>query len=408
MIVRLISEGRGGAGLFEYLTHDSPPAGKRRAETSERVAWVETLGSPTDDPALTLRIMQGRVADQTILKLRSGGSARGRKLKNAYSHWLIAWPYGSGISRERKIAAAMGMLRVLGLDEHMTILVEHTDGNQEHIHAITCKVHPVTGRVPSISHSKLKLSRFALEWERENGVPPMKARVERAAERAAFNDAVREEMAAFKPTAPTKRKQSAERREARAAAKRRVRERGGFEMTPIAAKRGTVAARGAALLRDPDYAELPTEQQDQARAVLEEAMPPAAAAPGLIPAVDLGKESWADIEQRLGPPPRPSEPFVPPAPAAEPSVAPDAPAAVDEPVAAPEEPAAPPAPQPAGPAPGTPEWQLQEATAKAVLWIRREGVSDRTVARIASELRREESERARLAARALEEAAGGR
>ena len=95
MLGRIIGSGRGIAGMVAYITHDQISPDARRPTTSERVAWTACLGIPTEDTELMVRAMQGLTADAPVLETRAGISARGRKLKNPYTHLVLSWPEGA-------------------------------------------------------------------------------------------------------------------------------------------------------------------------------------------------------------------------------------------------------------------------------------------------------------------------
>ena len=197
MVTRAVSEGRGIDGLMSYLMHDKVTPGDRYPTTAARVAWAVPIGgSPTADVALCVRIMQGVTADAAILKQLSGASARGRKLRKPYAHFMTSWPPGETPSREEMLEAAGGQLEALGCADRVVIVVAHTDTEHHHFHLVVCKVHPETGKAASLDHSGLKLSRFAEQWERDHGGIVIENRVRRneaRAARAAYVDRYMEE-----------------------------------------------------------------------------------------------------------------------------------------------------------------------------------------------------------------------
>ena len=238
MIAKEIGTGHGIAELFAYNTHDQVTAENSRPTTSERVAWIATLESPTDDAQLTMRIMQGVVADASILKRRAGGSSKGRKLRDPYVHNMFSWRPGEHPTMEKKLAAVREGLKAVGLDDRITIAVAHNDTDHEHVHTMTCRVHPYTGLAAKLSHSQTKLQAWAEDYEYRHFGIQVPARVERRKERAAFEAAVAEEMKDFEPTARTLREQQRQQAEARRAAKRRVRATGRHRLTPVQPQRG--------------------------------------------------------------------------------------------------------------------------------------------------------------------------
>ena len=238
MIAKEIGTGHGIAELFAYNTHDQVTAENPRPTTSERVAWIATIESPTDDAQMTMRIMQGVVADASILKRRAGGSSKGRKLRDPYVHNMFSWRPGEHPTMEKKLAAVREGLKAVGLDDRITIAVAHNDTDHEHVHTMTCRVHPYTGLAARLSHSQTKLQAWAEDYEYRHSGIQVPARVERRKERAAFEAAVAEEMKDFEPTARTLREQQRQQAEARRAAKRLVRATGRHRLTPVQPQRG--------------------------------------------------------------------------------------------------------------------------------------------------------------------------
>ena len=201
MVSKHIGNGRGGTGLLAYLLHDAVSADARHPATSDRVAWTATSGSPSDDVRLTMRIMQGLVADAPILKRRSGCSLGGRRATKPYAHLVLSWPADQRPDREQQVVAVKSALRSQGLEDHLAILVAHDDKAHHHVHVIGCRVHPETGRTNAMSYSGVKLSAWAEKYEREHGGIVIPTRVERSHQRTEFGAAVDRLMRDFKPPA---------------------------------------------------------------------------------------------------------------------------------------------------------------------------------------------------------------
>ena len=79
------------------------------------------------DAQRTMRIMQGVVADASILKRRAGGSSKGRKLRDPYVHHMFSWRPGEHPTMEEKLAAVSEGLKEVGLDDRIAIAVAHND-----------------------------------------------------------------------------------------------------------------------------------------------------------------------------------------------------------------------------------------------------------------------------------------
>ena len=238
MVPKHVGNGRGGTGLLAYLLHDAVSADARHPATSDRVAWTATSGSPSDDVRLTMRIMQGLVADAPILKRRSGCSLRGRHATNPYAHLVVSWPADQRPDREQQVAAVASALRSQGLEDHLAILVAHDDQAHHHVHVIGCRVHPETGRTNAMSYSGHKLSAWAEKYERQHGGIVIPARVERSRQRAEFRTAVDEQMRDFEPASLSPTVQDQERDAARQTAATQVRKSGQYRLSPTQKPRG--------------------------------------------------------------------------------------------------------------------------------------------------------------------------
>ena len=191
VIGRIIGSGRGIAGMVAYITHDQTSAGNRRPTTSERVAWTACLGIPAEDTELMVRAIQGLTADAPALKAMAGISARGRKLKNPYTHLVLSWSEGvEAPSKQHMLSAVADALDSLRLDHrHYAVCAAHTDTACPHVHVAVSRVDPETGRAVNLDKGATRrLSRWAEQYEREHGGIVVPARVERREAEAARRD----------------------------------------------------------------------------------------------------------------------------------------------------------------------------------------------------------------------------
>ena len=233
MIGQIIGTGRGISGLVAYLTHDSPTEQVKRPETVGRIAWVHTANSCTDDVHLAVRVMQGLTADASILKARSGGSGRGKKLKDPYVHLVFSWPAGEHPTIDEQIEAVEGGLAELGLADRMSVWVAHNDSAHFHIHVAASRISLQDGRAAGLNNAKLRLSSYSSRFEAEHGGIRIPNRVARQKARERFSAE-----AAFQPDPEhTKRKQQKERARARRQVIARLRASGRHTMPPMEAKR---------------------------------------------------------------------------------------------------------------------------------------------------------------------------
>lgn len=166
MVPKLHAKGCSFKGLVaRYLLKD-----KGRAETAERVTWTATRNLATSNPNLAWRLQAATAMSADRLKAAAGVKNSGRKSKDAVAHLSLAWhPQRDGtVDREEMERAADLAIRALGAEDHQVIIVAHSDGHP-HIHVVINRVNPNNGKMLSSSKEKLRLSKFALDYERERG-----------------------------------------------------------------------------------------------------------------------------------------------------------------------------------------------------------------------------------------------
>ena len=66
------------------------------------------------------------------------------------------------------LRAAEASLKALGIERHQALIVSHRDG-QPHVHVIANRVDPESGKAAGLNRSKLRLSKWAEGYEREQG-----------------------------------------------------------------------------------------------------------------------------------------------------------------------------------------------------------------------------------------------
>ena len=179
--------GHGVRAAVTYLIHDKATDEDPRPKTSNRVAWTHTVNLPTDDVELAARIIQGQRYDAPFLKAAAGVGPGGRPLKQNIQLTTFSWHPSEKPTKEEMISAAMEGMAVLGLEKLPVILVAHCDRHHRHVHAIGSRIDPETGRAKNIHQPKLKLSRWATEYEQRRGRIFVPRRLERQAARARYN-----------------------------------------------------------------------------------------------------------------------------------------------------------------------------------------------------------------------------
>lgn len=173
--------GRGASfkGLGEYLLHD------KGADSSERVAWTETRNLATNRAEAAIGVMAATAMDQARLKREAEVKATGRKARETVQHVTLSWSpeESEDLTREEMVSAADGVLGALGAQDHQVLIVAHTDSEHRHIHLVINRVSPIDGRILPSSKERLKVSEWALEYEKSRGEVLCKQRELNAAAR---------------------------------------------------------------------------------------------------------------------------------------------------------------------------------------------------------------------------------
>ena len=176
MVPKVTSAGRSFKGAARYYLHD------KQANTSERVAFVETVNLPTDDPRRAVAHMIDTATHADQLK-RNAGLRGGRKLDKPVYTYALTWHPSEKPTKSEQLEAARESLKALGMADRQAIIVAHHDTDHPHVHVMVNRVCPETGRAASNSNDRLKLSEWAQGYEQERGRVFCDKRVENNAAR---------------------------------------------------------------------------------------------------------------------------------------------------------------------------------------------------------------------------------
>ena len=169
MVVKMSSPGRSFGGVADYCLHDPRMPGEAHPpESAERVEWTETRNLATSEGERAGRIMAATAEASPELKCLAGVAATGRKLEKPVCHYSLSWAKDEKPDRQEMRRAAQESLKALGMERHQALVVSHRDG-QPHVHVIANRVDPESGKAAGLSRSKLKLSKWAEGYEREQG-----------------------------------------------------------------------------------------------------------------------------------------------------------------------------------------------------------------------------------------------
>ncbi len=191
MIPKINGLGRSFAGVAAYCLHDAPEPDDRRPRTSERVGWADTRNLATFRPERAARLMAATARAAPDLKRLSGGAPGGRKLAKPVLHYSLSWAQDETPDKREMSRAVDRSLEALGLEGHEALIVAHEDTRHPHVHVIANRVDPETGKAATLGNSKLRLSRWAEGYEREQGRIRCERRVENNERRRAGQEVVR-------------------------------------------------------------------------------------------------------------------------------------------------------------------------------------------------------------------------
>ena len=191
MIPKINGQGRSFAGVAAYCLHDAPEPDDRRPETSERVGWTDTRNLATIRVERAARLMAATAKAAPDLKRLAGGSRGGRKLAKPVLHYSLSWAQDETPTRQEMSRAVDGSLEGLGLEGHEALIVAHDDTRHPHVHVVANRVDPQTGKAAKLGNSKLRLSRWAESYEREQGRIRVERRVKNNERRRAGEEVLR-------------------------------------------------------------------------------------------------------------------------------------------------------------------------------------------------------------------------
>lgn len=165
MVPDIAKKGHSFKGAFQYYLHD------KGADTAERVGWTETRNVMTDDPMAARNIMIATALSSDELKKAAGVKSTGRKSNQHVYAYSLAWhdSEADGLDKAEMIAAADASLKELGADHLQAVIVCHTDQKHPHVHVVLNRVNPDDGIMHPFKNDRLKLRKWAHEYDRSRG-----------------------------------------------------------------------------------------------------------------------------------------------------------------------------------------------------------------------------------------------
>ena len=165
-----LNTGKGVTGAVRYVLNEARDrsggtAAALQPEAKSRVDWISGQGfgfaiNSRADADLARRVMEFDALNQ---------ASKTRPCEQDCVHISLSWRPGEKPSQKEMEAAAQTALRSLGMGNAKALFVAHNDEDYSHVHIVASKINPDTGRAYDLERSKIKLSDWALDYEREHG-----------------------------------------------------------------------------------------------------------------------------------------------------------------------------------------------------------------------------------------------
>lgn len=162
MVDVVLRGGRSFKGLGVYLVEG--PRGKQRP--AHAVGETLYFNLPVvRDPRHAFGIMAATARDANALKQLAGIPSGGRRGEKPVYHLVLSWSREESVTDEQVRDAVEEALLELGLEDHQAVAIVHHDTGHVHVHVMVNRVSPEDGRFAGMGRDRLKLSRWARQWE---------------------------------------------------------------------------------------------------------------------------------------------------------------------------------------------------------------------------------------------------
>lgn len=186
MIPKVAQSGQSFAGAGQYYLHDkadgqqrlSPSAkddfkavgdyalhDKADRRTAYRVGFTTMLNMQADTPHEAI----GQMSASFDRFREREKNKRGRKLTKPVYVYSLSWAPDQTPDQAEMLSAAHSSLKALRLEGLQTLIVQHTDEPQPHIHVIVNRIELDGSRARNIAFDQLRFSRWAEQYERDHG-----------------------------------------------------------------------------------------------------------------------------------------------------------------------------------------------------------------------------------------------
>ena len=162
MVDVVLKGGRSFRHLGKYLFEG--PRGKPRPANAIGEILYRNL-PVVRDPEHAFGIMAATFRDADALKELADIPSGGRRgLKPVY-HFVLSWSLEERVTEEQVLGAVEEALLELGLEDRQAVAIVHRDTDHLHVHVVVNRVSPEDGRFAGTGRDRIKLSRWAKQWE---------------------------------------------------------------------------------------------------------------------------------------------------------------------------------------------------------------------------------------------------
>jgi hypothetical protein len=188
-----IGKGRSFKGLASYLLFEKDAAAEAAQQVSARVGWAESFNLMDAPAPKAWRLMASTAISAPQLK-EAAGIRAGKPTERPVYHYVLTFNPEDRPSQDVQRAAVISSLSALGLKDYQALAVMHHDQAHMHVHVMVNLINPENGisaaskqpdgRAAPLSMSQMKLSKWAMAFEREHGLTVTEGRIANQAARA--------------------------------------------------------------------------------------------------------------------------------------------------------------------------------------------------------------------------------
>ena len=162
MVDVVLRGGRSFKGVGSYVL-DGPRGKPRPTDALGEILYFNLPA--VREPRHAFGIMAATARDADALKELAGVGPGGRTGEKPVYHFVLSWSIDEPVTEEQVLAAAEEALLKLGLEDRQAVAIVHHDTDHLHVHIVANRCSPEDGRFANMGRDRIKLSRWAKQWE---------------------------------------------------------------------------------------------------------------------------------------------------------------------------------------------------------------------------------------------------